>query len=323
MMDSAFLQKVGIFSLLDGDDIGVVSGHLSEVPLKRGDVLFREGDKGHTLYILKAGVVSICIALPGGSEQEVAKFGVGDFFGDMAIFDNAPRSASCKALEDSVLFSLSKDTFSHIISSHPRIALKLIYRMLNVTTQRLRSTSEFVADMVMWGESARKRAVTDELTGVYNRRFLDDSLPNYLAEAKEKGEPLSLVMVDLDRFREINELYGAEKGDKVIGEAVRIFKKLLRPKDVIARYGGDEFVIILPETGSEEATSSASAICVELARLELLKELNGPITRVSASMGVAAFPEHAVELKELRGAADAALYKAKERGRNRVVRAGT
>ena len=93
-------------------------------------------------------------------------------------------------MEKSTLYSLSKDAFSEVIVQHPRIALKLMYRMLNITTQRLRGTSEFVSEMVQWGEGARRRAVTDELTGVYNRRFLEDSLGTYVAEAGEKGQQL-------------------------------------------------------------------------------------------------------------------------------------
>ena len=166
----------------------------------------------------------------------------------MSIFDNAPRSATSRALTRSVVFSLSKDAFSDIITQHPRIALKLMYRMLNVTTQRLRDTSQFVSEMVLWGESARKRAITDELTGVYNRRFLEDSLGGYVSEAGEKGAPLSLVMLDLDHFRAINERYGNQKGDETIKSASAVFRAILKDKGIIARYGGDEFVIIMPNT---------------------------------------------------------------------------
>src|SRR5208337_4612518 len=115
--------------------------------------------------------------------------------------------ATCAALEKSTVYSLSKEAFGDVIALHPKVAMKLMYRMLHITTQRLRGTSEFVSEMVQWGEGARKRAVTDELTGVYNRRFLEDSLGNYVAEAQEKGEPLSFVMVDLDHFRQVNESY--------------------------------------------------------------------------------------------------------------------
>jgi len=316
---AALLSQVGVFSLLASHEIENVADHLTTVSLDAGEILFHEGEPGNDLYILATGKAAVSIRLPDGSDREIAQFAPGDFFGEMSIFDNAPRSATCSALEKSTLYSLSKDAFGDVISLHPKVAMKLMYRMLHITTQRLRGTSEFVSEMVQWGEGARKRAVTDELTGVYNRRFLEDSLGTYLAEAGEQGEPLSLVMVDLDHFREINESYGHAKGDEAIKSAAGIFRSLLRETDVIARYGGDEFVIILPKTEPDHATELMSAVCAEVARLEILKGLNGPLTTVTSSMGVAGFPAHATELSGLRAAADAALYRAKEEGRNRVV----
>ncbi len=318
MRESSPLSNVGIFSELSAPEIGRLRDHLSPVELADGQTLFREGDEGNELFVLKAGAVGVSIRLPDGSEQEIAKFAPGDFFGEMSIFDNAPRSATCRALQASSLYSLSKKSFAEITAHHPRIALKLMYRMLNVTTQRLRNTSGFVADMVHWGESARRRAITDELTGVYNRRFLDDSLAGYVAEAGEKGAPLSFAMVDLDHFRQINELYGHEKADAAIRGAVGVFRSSLRQSDVVARYGGDEFVLLFPGTDGKTAVGIATAICASVAALDILAGLEGPIRSVTTSMGVATYPDDAADPQGLKAAADAALYRAKEEGRNRV-----
>ena len=224
----SLLSTVGVFSLLSPEEVTLLADHLSTVELARGQTLFHEGDQGNDLYILTDGAVAVSIRLPDGGTHEIARFAAGDFFGEMSIFDDAPRSASCTALKKSTLYSLSRNAFTDVIAQHPHIALKLMYRMLNITTQRLRGTSEFVSEMVQWGEGARRRAVTDELTGVYNRRFLEDSMGLYVAEAGEKGRPMCLVMVDLDQFQEINELYGHPVGDACIKAAAQVFRGQLR-----------------------------------------------------------------------------------------------
>jgi diguanylate cyclase (GGDEF)-like protein len=316
-----FLGHVDIFSLLSPSERRVLLDTMNFVEFQKGHIIFKEGDRGDTLYIVKSGTVSISLRLSNGQERELVEFSAGDFFGEMSIFENAPRSASCTTKEDSALFTLSGDTFFQFVESHPFIAIKIMYRMLNSTSQRLRNTDEFLSDMVQWGEKARKRAVTDELTGVYNRRFLDEALEEYFISSKAEMQSLSIVMVDLDNFRDINELYSTEVGDAVIVSVVEVFRKKLRAQDVIARYGGDEFTILLPDTGSKEARRLAEDICVCIEQLDVLERLKGPIARVTTSQGIATYPEHAENLKSLREKADQALYRAKHEGRNRVVTA--
>ncbi len=314
-----FLGHVDIFSLLSPSERRVLLDTMNFVEFQKGHIIFKEGDRGDTLYIVKSGTVSISLRLSNGQERELVEFSAGDFFGEMSIFENAPRSASCTTKENSALFTLSGDTFFQFVESHPFIAIKIMYRMLNSTSQRLRNTDEFLSDMVQWGEKARKRAVTDELTGVYNRRFLDEALEEYFISSKAEMQSLSIVMVDLDNFRDINESYSTEVGDAVIVSVVEVFRKKLRTQDVIARYGGDEFTILLPDTGSKEARRLAEDICACIEQLDVLERLKGPIARVTTSQGIATYPEHAENLKSLREKADQALYRAKHEGRNRVV----
>ncbi|HSV98270.1 MAG TPA: GGDEF domain-containing protein [Spirochaetota bacterium] len=314
-----FLNSIEIFSLLKEGEIREVHDYLEEVKVVGESVLFRQGDEGKELYIVRDGSVATSISLPDGKSREIAVFKSGDFFGEMCIFEEAPRSATCTAREDSVLFRLHQRSIFKIIEDHPETAQKIMYRMLNITTQRLRNTGDFLFDMVQWGDKARKRAITDEMTGVYNRRFLDDSLHQYVEESRKNGEPLVLVMVDLDYFRQINELYGHETGDGVIRDVVEVFKRRLRDKNIIARYGGDEFTFLLPGAGKESALAVCDAIRTDVERLDTLARFDGAIKRVTISQGLASFPESAVDIDSLKKKADTALYRAKEEGRNRVV----
>jgi diguanylate cyclase (GGDEF)-like protein len=321
LKNEEFLRKVDVFSLLDPGEIKKIINSFHPVEVEKGETLFKEGDKGNELYIVKTGRVAVSIRHSDGVERDIVELKEGDFFGEMSIFENAPRSATCYAKEQSALLMMKDEDFFRLIKSFPSAAIKIMYRMLNITTKRLRDSSGFLTNMVTWGEKARKRSITDELTGVYNRRFLDDALDDYFEAAKNRGKPLTVVMTDLDFFRKINEMYGDKTGDEMLLASVGVFKKVLRKEDIVARYGGDEFTFILPETGADDGLKLAERVRSEVARLKILEKKNGPIRKVTTSQGLASFPENAPDLKTLMEKADKALYRAKNDGRNRVARA--
>ncbi|MFC1670261.1 diguanylate cyclase [Spirochaetota bacterium] len=313
-----FLKQVNILSSLSKNEINKIINYFNTVNIKKGEILFEQGDEGNAMYIVKEGKIISTIKLPDGKEQQVAEFGRGDFFGDMSIIEQAPRSATCKATDHSSLFEIDEGEFFGLMDLNPNIAIKIMHKMLNIITSRLRNANDFVVDMVNWGEDARTRAITDPMTGVYNRRYLDDSIDDFFKTAKKKNEPLSVVMIDLDYFRQINDNYGHDIGDKAIIEIVGVLKNNTREKDIIARYGGDEFTILLPETSHNDGRQVAQNICKKVANLDMLKDFDGPVKNLSLSMGMASFPKNAKSLKTLRAKADKALYNAKENGRNQV-----
>ncbi len=314
-----FLRSIDMFADLDDPELAVLGSSMRSIEIEAGSVLFREGDKGDELFVVKEGAVSISVKLPDEQELVISEIQEGNFFGEMSIFEGAPRSATCRTKMKSTLFGLKSGDFYELIRSHPRTASKIMYRMLAITVERLRNTGNFLTDMVQWGEDARKRAVTDDFTGLFNRRFLDDALEERFREAKMKGSSLCLAMVDLDHFGSLNKEYGEQVGNAVILEAVSVFKTVFGTKDILIRYGGDEFTFVLPETTSSEALEKCETVCSGLRKLSILEPFGGTIRRVTSSIGVAAYPEHARTVKELLEKADGALYKAKESGRDRAM----
>jgi diguanylate cyclase (GGDEF)-like protein len=159
---------------------------------------------------------------------------------------------------------------------------------------------------------------TDPLTGLHNRRYLMDMLEREITRTKRKGTHLSLIMLDIDHFKRVNDLYGHQSGDQVLVAVAKLAASDLRSYDVTARYGGEEFVIALPETSHADALMIAERVRQHIE----LCSFTGPISqlKVTVSMGVATYPTDAIStIDDLFRDADAALYRAKKAGRNRIV----
>jgi len=159
----------------------------------------------------------------------------------------------------------------------------------------------------------QQQALTDALTGCYNRRSFEMQLDKDLLMAKRSHQPLSVVMLDLDRFKQLNDSAGHDAGDTALRKLADFFRQELRGVDSAARLGGDEFVLILPQAYAEGALIVAERLRSRIAQVEIPGYGN-----LSASIGIAAFPSHAASRADLVLAADAALYSAKRAGRNRV-----
>ncbi|MHB8967728.1 MAG: bifunctional diguanylate cyclase/phosphohydrolase [Thermoleophilia bacterium] len=167
-------------------------------------------------------------------------------------------------------------------------------------------------------QQTEELAVTDALTGVRNHGHFQLTLEAEVARAKRYNHPFSLVMVDLDYFKNINDKFGHQKGDAVLRQVGKLFGDATRDVDYVARYGGEEFVIIMPELGGAEAVAAADRLR-GLVKEQISAEVELPQKHVGASFGVADFPQCAGDGNSIISAADSALLFAKRKGRNRVA----
>ncbi|MEA9906179.1 diguanylate cyclase [Xanthomonas campestris pv. raphani] len=170
-------------------------------------------------------------------------------------------------------------------------------------------------------ESLRRQSIRDALTGLYNRRYLEEALSHELARCARRDLPLSVLMLDVDHFKQFNDGQGHAGGDLLLAAVGELLLTRLRAEDVACRYGGEEFTVILPETDGEEAMRVAEQIRGHIAALAV-SDGQRALPRVTASIGVASFPADGELGSALIQKADAALYVAKRQGRNRVERHG-
>lgn len=176
----------------------------------------------------------------------------------------------------------------------------------------LRYDLEVLSQMTIDLEQLQKFASTDGLTGIANRRAFDTVLEREVARADRNGSSVSLVMLDIDRFKRLNDTHGHQRGDDVLRTVAAGLAKACREYDTAARYGGDEFAMILPNCSPEEALVAAE-------RLRLAVAEAHSMLRVTVSGGIATFPVDASDAVSVVTAADEALYTSKRTGRNRVT----
>lgn len=162
-------------------------------------------------------------------------------------------------------------------------------------------------------------AVTDGLTGLHNRRYLDSHLASLAAKARSRGKPLSVLITDIDRFKSINDTHGHDAGDDILREFAMRLRQSVRGFDLACRYGGEEFVIVMPDTDPALAEKVAERIREQIARNPFTIEQGGKTLEVTISVGVASLKGEPDTAGDMMKRADIALYQAKNAGRNRVV----
>lgn len=169
-------------------------------------------------------------------------------------------------------------------------------------------------------EALMEQSVRDPLTGLYNRRFMQESLERELTQAERTGNKVGIIMLDIDHFKNFNDTHGHAAGDTVLQNVSNFLQDTIRSFDIVCRYGGEEFIIILPDIKEDTLMQRAEEIRKGISRLDILHR-NEKLDNLTVSLGVSISPKHGSLMDELINAADAALYKAKSSGRNCVIEA--
>jgi len=201
------------------------------------------------------------------------------------------------------------------------LALLLKFRRAQVSTQE--APRFRLLEMLSYRqqyEILREMAIHDELTGLYNRRYFNETFPHELERSRRYNQPLSLAMIDIDHFKSVNDRWGHSTGDAVLKQVAEAFQKNSRDIDLVFRYGGEEFIILLPSTPEQGAIVAMKKLQEAVKRINLEEGKKEPIT-ITISVGLAFWPNEASTGKDLIELADKRLYQAKRKGRDTIVAA--
>jgi diguanylate cyclase (GGDEF)-like protein len=173
-------------------------------------------------------------------------------------------------------------------------------------------------DLLQENLRLRRESVRDPLTGLYNRRYLEESLTREESRAKRAGWPLSMMMIDIDHFKQYNDTYGHAAGDEVLRAVSRCLESLARSEDIVCRYGGEEFVLVMTNTAPNTLWQRANALRDGILKLHIEHD-HHPLGPVTLSIGLAIYPDNGESARAALQAADVALYQAKHAGRDRII----
>jgi diguanylate cyclase (GGDEF)-like protein len=297
------------------------------VGFSKGSVVFHQAEPGDAMYIVERGEIGLVFehGKPGKN------LGPGGFFGELALLTGSrPRTATAVAVTDAILRMLDQTAFDELLANRPGLLAVLLVQtcaylveseqQLIADLQRrnldLEQSLDFLRRMRQELDIAELRAQTDGLTGLYNRRCLDMQIGTILRRAYEGRTGLAVLLLDLDRFKDVNDRHGHQLGDAVLREVAQILKTAVRQTDLPFRIGGDEFLVLMPGLGPEDALRRGHHILAALlAAPQALPHLAAP---VHASIGLTLLRDEE-SWASLFARADQNLYRAKSSGGGRII----
>lgn len=284
--------------------------------IDKGQPISRLQDSEACMYVVLHGVLgnTVISAADNAGSSRTDRIFPGESVGELCILDEAAPSGALIALEDSELLVIDAATLWRLIDEVNGVARNLLRQL----SFRLRTANAQVRRHEKVGNFYRELSMADGLTGLHNRAWLNDRLSAMVEDAHTAGHPLSLIMIDLDHFKAFNDTHGHPAGDNALRLAAGVLNAALRPSDFAVRYGGEEMVVILPDSNEAAGLMVAQRLCERLRQATVFPDMRLPLPHMTASFGVATLTpnQHA---DDLLARADIALYRAKKAGRNQVM----
>jgi diguanylate cyclase (GGDEF)-like protein len=307
------LQGLELFQGVQPDDIQDLLQRCDRRDVAAGELLLSPGASNEHVFIVLSGSLNVHVGSPDA--PVLATMESGACVGEMSIIEDRDPAAYVIAAEATHLLVIHQTILWEMVDASHDFAKNLLV----VMSERVRSHNKIIAESYGELRKFERHATTDGLTGLGNRHSMEESFPREITRCKQDELPISLIMIDVDHFKEFNDRFGHIAGDRVLTAVSRILSLQFRSRDVLIRYGGDEFAILLPQVDADGAFTIADRVrvCVSGDTADGSDSLIQIPIRIS--MGVAELAENET-LDDLIRNADAALYRAKRAGRDTVSR---
>jgi len=308
----SLLAGLELFHGVCPDDVQNLLQECDRCDLETGELLLSPGKKNENVYVVLSGELNVRV---GSTDSPIlATMEVGACAGEMSIIEDRDPSAYVIAAEPTHLLVIHKDVLWNMVDASHDFSKNLLV----VLSERVRSHNHFIAASIGDWRKFEKHATTDALTGLGNRYAMEETFSREVKRCLQDENPVSLIMIDVDRFKSFNDMFGHVAGDRALSAVAHILGKQFRPRDLLVRYGGDEFAVLLPGVPVNEAVTIAERVRVAVSGDT--ESSNDSLIQIpiKISMGVAEIEAHGT-FESLLKAADAALYRAKHAGRNSVA----
>jgi len=315
----ALLKNTRLFSRLESAELEELARYSDLIGFGNNSVIFEEGSKGESLFIVKSGGARIIKKTGDGNELDIAEFIKGELFGELDLFEEAPRSAAAIAENDTTLlvFPAKGKKFSEIIKKHPAIFANILHELIAMTAGRIRETNKLVSEKTKWIEELRSQLLYDKLTGMYNRSYISEELASLLPGFGHT----SLLFIKPDNFKYINDSFGHTAGDEALLSLANTIKANLKGKDIGIRYRGDEFIAILPDTEADRAVDRGEEIKQAINNIDITKIISDRQFHFSTSIGISIYPGQTKDTVRLVEIAFNKMMEIRNSGGNKVLTA--
>jgi diguanylate cyclase (GGDEF)-like protein len=307
----SLLGGLELFEGVAADEVQDLLQRCGRRDLAADEILLSPGKKNEFVYIVLSGSVNVHVSSPDA--PVLVTMDVGACVGEMSIIGDRDPSAYVIGAEPTHLLSIHQSVLWEMVNASHTFAKNLLV----ILSERVQSHNRAIAESFGELRKFERHARTDALTGLGNRHTMEESFVREMKRCQNDTLPVSLVMIDVDNFKRFNDMFGHMAGDRALSAVAELIKTQFRPRDLIVRFGGDEFAVLLPEVAERKALEIADRAREAVSG----KTGDGSDSLIKIpiriSMGVAQAGEDST-LSSLIRAADAALYRAKNAGRNRV-----